>query len=118
MVNSGLNEEDCIPPVENALGVALDSELEEQLVFVLEREVEEQTHVETGAGIRPQKERGLKRWLKNSAHLFDLTIGFLGIQVVWTLEMGYGSLYLMELGLSKSVVSLVWLAGPISGKRN
>ncbi|PVU96806.1 hypothetical protein BB559_002253 [Furculomyces boomerangus] len=46
---------------------------------------------------------------------FFLTIGFFGIQVVWTVEMGYGTPYLLELGLSKTIVSMVWLAGPISG---
>jgi len=30
-------------------------------------------------------------------------------------ELGYGNPYLMSLGLSKELTSLVWLAGPISG---
>lgn len=29
--------------------------------------------------------------------------------------MGYGTPYLLELGLSEDLTSLVWLAGPISG---
>ncbi|PVU97862.1 hypothetical protein BB561_000228 [Smittium simulii] len=47
--------------------------------------------------------------------LFFLTIGFFGVQVVWSVEMGYGTLYLLELNLTKTQVSLVWLAGPLSG---
>lgn len=30
-------------------------------------------------------------------------------------ELGYGTPYLLSLGLSESLTSLVWLAGPISG---
>ncbi|RXK42376.1 hypothetical protein M231_00366 [Tremella mesenterica] len=44
-----------------------------------------------------------------------LTIGMLGIQCVWSIEMGYASPYLLELGLSKSWMSLVFMAGPLSG---
>ncbi|KAK9712889.1 hypothetical protein K7432_006832 [Basidiobolus ranarum] len=32
-----------------------------------------------------------------------------------TVEMSYGTPYLLSLGISKSVMSLVWLAGPLSG---
>ncbi|WWC90419.1 uncharacterized protein L201_005354 [Kwoniella dendrophila CBS 6074] len=44
-----------------------------------------------------------------------LTVGMLGIQCVWSIEMGYASPYLLELGLSKSFMSLVFMAGPLSG---
>ncbi|KAL7422583.1 hypothetical protein Q5752_003231 [Cryptotrichosporon argae] len=44
-----------------------------------------------------------------------LTIGMLGIQCVWSIEMGYASPYLLDLGLSKSLMSLVFVAGPLSG---
>lgn len=44
-----------------------------------------------------------------------LTIGLGGLQFVWSVETGFGSLYLLSLGMQKSLVSLVWLAGPLSG---
>jgi len=68
-----------------------------------------------------------------------LTIGLLGAQMVWSTEMGYGeplstlwcmvdllrlmipfilnaaSPYLLSLGLSKSLMSVVFVAGPLSG---
>ncbi|KAJ9099137.1 hypothetical protein QFC21_004016 [Naganishia friedmannii] len=44
-----------------------------------------------------------------------LTIGMLGLQCVWSIEMGYASPYLLDLGLSKSLMSLVFVAGPLSG---
>ncbi|WVQ95210.1 hypothetical protein IAU59_002304 [Kwoniella sp. CBS 9459] len=49
------------------------------------------------------------------ARLPLLTVGMLGIQCVWSIEMGYASPYLLELGLSKSFMSLVFMAGPLSG---
>ncbi|KAH9930693.1 MFS general substrate transporter [Fomitopsis serialis] len=51
------------------------------------------------------------RWLQLPA----LTIGLLGVQVFWSIEMSYGTPYLLSLGLSKSAVATVFLAGPISG---
>ncbi|KAH8102283.1 MFS general substrate transporter [Cristinia sonorae] len=51
------------------------------------------------------------KWLQLPA----LTVGLLGVQVLWSVEMSYGQPYLISLGLSKSAVSIVFLAGPISG---
>ncbi|CAK5281837.1 unnamed protein product [Mycena citricolor] len=48
-------------------------------------------------------------------HLITLTIGLLGVQVFWSVEMSYGSPYLISLGFSTSHVALVFLAGPFSG---
>ncbi|KAJ1900142.1 hypothetical protein LPJ66_001665 [Kickxella alabastrina] len=44
-----------------------------------------------------------------------LTVALGGIQFAWSVETGFGSLYLLSLGMKKSLVSLVWLAGPLSG---
>lgn len=76
--------------------------------------------------------RPLTKW-----NLFTLSIGMLGAQVAWTVELGsvtfvpcfwtipatmftfvayrYGTPFLLSLGLSEQLTSLVWLAGPISG---
>ncbi|KAJ7260550.1 MFS general substrate transporter [Mycena rebaudengoi] len=48
-------------------------------------------------------------------HLPTLTIGLLGVQIFWSVEMAYASPYLLSLGLSSSHVALVFLAGPLSG---
>ncbi|KAF8062461.1 major facilitator superfamily domain-containing protein [Lyophyllum atratum] len=48
-------------------------------------------------------------------HLPTLTIGLLGVQIFWSVEMGYASPYLLSLGLSKSSMAVVFLAGPLSG---
>ncbi|KAG8900774.1 hypothetical protein FRB99_005764 [Tulasnella sp. 403] len=47
--------------------------------------------------------------------LIALTISMAGAQVAWTVELGYGTPFLLGLGLSEQLTSLVWLAGPISG---
>ena len=44
-----------------------------------------------------------------------LTVSLAGAQIAWTLELAYGTPFLLSLGLSKEGVSLVWLAGPASG---
>ncbi|KAI8987097.1 major facilitator superfamily domain-containing protein [Pilobolus umbonatus] len=44
-----------------------------------------------------------------------LTLCLAGLQFTWTVEMAYGTPYLLSLGLSKSHMSLVWIAGPLSG---
>ena len=44
-----------------------------------------------------------------------LTVAFAGIQFAWAVELAYGSPFLISLGMSKSTVALVWLAGPLSG---
>ena len=71
------------------------------------------------------------RWAKFPA----ITVGLLGVQVFWSVEMSYGAYatplasvprrllcplhpgtpYLLSLGLSKATVAIVFLAGPISG---
>jgi solute carrier family 45 protein 1/2/4 len=43
------------------------------------------------------------------------TIALLGVQFTWTVELAYGTPYLVSLGLSAELTTLVWLAGPISG---
>ncbi|KAI0299351.1 major facilitator superfamily domain-containing protein [Multifurca ochricompacta] len=44
-----------------------------------------------------------------------ITIGLVGVQVLWSIEMAYASPYLISLGLSKSLMALVFIAGPLSG---
>ncbi|EPE24423.1 MFS general substrate transporter [Glarea lozoyensis ATCC 20868] len=47
--------------------------------------------------------------------LVCLTLGLGGLQGVFAVQFGKGSEYLTSLGISKSLQSLVWLAGPLSG---
>ncbi|KAL0939357.1 sucrose transport protein [Colletotrichum truncatum] len=44
-----------------------------------------------------------------------LTFNTLGITFTWGIEMTYCTPYLLNLGLTKSNTSLVWVAGPLSG---
>ncbi|PNH42756.1 hypothetical protein VD0004_g4613 [Verticillium dahliae] len=44
-----------------------------------------------------------------------LTFNAIGITFTWGVEMTYCTPYLLNLGLTKSNTSLVWIAGPLSG---
>lgn len=52
---------------------------------------------------------------KSVWQLIALTVSMGGSQIAWVVELGYGTPYLLSLGLSPELTSLVWLAGPISG---
>ncbi|KAI8628649.1 MFS general substrate transporter [Xylariaceae sp. FL1651] len=47
--------------------------------------------------------------------LIVLTISLGGLQVAWAVELSNGTPYLLSLGLNKSLMALVWAAGPITG---
>jgi len=51
----------------------------------------------------------------STTRLILLTLSLAGAQVAWTLELAYGTPYLLSLGLTKESTSLVWLAGPVTG---
>ncbi|KAK3375262.1 major facilitator superfamily domain-containing protein [Podospora didyma] len=52
---------------------------------------------------------------KSIWYLILLTISIGGLQIAWSVEMSNGSPYLLSLGLSKALMALVWIAGPLSG---
>jgi solute carrier family 45 protein 1/2/4 len=53
--------------------------------------------------------------IRSTWYLIWLTLIMAGIQISWSVELAYISPYLLSLGLPKSTLSLVWVAGPISG---
>lgn len=52
---------------------------------------------------------------KSIWYLILLTNSIGGLQIAWSVEMSAGSPYLLSLGISKSLMALVWIAGPLSG---
>ena len=52
---------------------------------------------------------------KSSLYLILLTICIGGLQILWSVELSNGSPYLLSLGMSKSLLAFVWLAGPMTG---
>ncbi|RFU26434.1 hypothetical protein B7463_g9911, partial [Scytalidium lignicola] len=52
---------------------------------------------------------------KSIWYMILLTISIGGLQLAWAVELSNGSPYLLSLGLSKSLMALVWIAGPLSG---
>ena len=90
------------------------------------------TTPEDGPDQHHQNFKGVPRILGPKwAHLPTITVGLLGVQIFWSIEMSYGVLpkyavnsftydasaspYLISLGLSKSSMAVVFVAGPISG---
>ncbi|KZT59273.1 hypothetical protein CALCODRAFT_431195 [Calocera cornea HHB12733] len=49
------------------------------------------------------------------ARMFLLTVCLLGLQMTWSIEMSYAFPYLLTMGVSKALMSLVLVAGPLSG---
>ncbi|CEI38946.1 hypothetical protein FVEN_g10033 [Fusarium venenatum] len=60
-------------------------------------------------------ERDDSQTTKSIWYLLLLTISIGGLQIAWSVELSNGSPYLMSLGLSKSLMALVWIAGPLTG---
>jgi len=52
---------------------------------------------------------------RSTLYLIYLSLIMAGIQFSWSVELAYISPYLLSLGLPKSTLSLVWVAGPMSG---
>ncbi|PNY28045.1 General alpha-glucoside permease [Tolypocladium capitatum] len=52
---------------------------------------------------------------KSLWYMTMLTISIGGLQIAWSVELSNGSPYLLSLGLSKSLMALVWIAGPLTG---
>ncbi|OAA43155.1 Major facilitator superfamily domain, general substrate transporter [Metarhizium rileyi] len=48
-------------------------------------------------------------------YMILLTVSMGGLQLAWAVELSNGSPYLLSLGLSKSLMALVWIAGPLTG---
>ena len=52
---------------------------------------------------------------KSVFYLFILTLAIGGLQMSWSVETSNGSPFLLSLGMSKSLLALVWIAGPLGG---
>ncbi|RDA92249.1 hypothetical protein CP533_5695 [Ophiocordyceps camponoti-saundersi (nom. inval.)] len=63
----------------------------------------------------PRVGRDERRPLNRPLYITLLTLGFGGLQIAWSVELSHGSPYLLSLGLSKSLMALVWIAGPLTG---
>jgi solute carrier family 45 protein 1/2/4 len=69
---------------------------------------EEQDILSGGPQDDYQETRGL-------GYMILLTICLGGLQLAWSVEISNGTPYLLSLGMSKSLMAMVWIAGPLSG---
>ncbi|KAI8081644.1 major facilitator superfamily domain-containing protein [Halteromyces radiatus] len=51
----------------------------------------------------------------STIQLVCLSLCMAGVQFTWTVELSYGTPYLLSLHLSRELTASVWLAGPLSG---
>ena len=66
-------------------------------------------------GLRYQENENAVSESKSSLYLLLLTLSIGGLQIVWSVELSHGSPFLLSLGMSKSLLAFVWIAGPLSG---
>ncbi|KAK7207490.1 major facilitator superfamily domain-containing protein [Myxozyma melibiosi] len=52
---------------------------------------------------------------RSMGYIFLLTLAIGGLQISWSTEFSNGTPFLLSLGMSKTLMSLVWIAGPLSG---
>ncbi|KAL9060765.1 MAG: hypothetical protein Q9162_000469 [Coniocarpon cinnabarinum] len=97
-----------------------DNEVHEQEVSLLRQiSTHEDTFDDEGEGIGSDSESILlfqnQEDTKSTTYLVLLTLSMCGLQVAWAVELSSISPFLLELGLSKSLLAFVWIAGPLSG---
>lgn len=68
-----------------------------------------------GTGTRHDDSEEEAQRTKSVWYMILLTISIGGLQIAWSVELSNGSPYLLSLGLSKSLMALVWIAGPLTG---
>ncbi|CZT13540.1 uncharacterized protein RCO7_10372 [Rhynchosporium graminicola] len=60
-------------------------------------------------------EMGLPSRSRGFFFMVTLAMGFGGLQLVFAVQWSYGSAYLTSLGLSKMMLGVAWIGGPLSG---
>ncbi|KAI9837483.1 MAG: hypothetical protein M1819_007131 [Sarea resinae] len=75
----------------------------------------EQSPVKTPSSPSEEIDDGDGQATKSVWYLILLTMSIGGLQIAWSVELSNGSPYLLSLGLSKSLMAFVWIAGPLSG---
>ncbi|KEY63888.1 hypothetical protein S7711_10161 [Stachybotrys chartarum IBT 7711] len=80
------------------------------LLATEERNRDQNEHGQAGLGEPDDSQTTKSIW-----YLILLTISIGGLQIAWSVELSNGSPYLLSLGLSKSIMALVWIAGPLTG---
>ena len=75
------------------------------------------TDSDDGRGSQPTAKEPVddSQTTKSLWYLTLLTLSIGGLQIAWSVELSNGSPYLLSLGLSKSLMALVWVAGPLTG---
>ncbi|KAI9283402.1 major facilitator superfamily domain-containing protein [Sporodiniella umbellata] len=92
-----------------------DQQIESPTIAEEEQPMLDEHNQELYISEAPGKGSPLIKGPNTTIQIIFLTICLAGLQFTWTVEMAYGTPYLLSLGLTKSYMSLVWIAGPLSG---
>lgn len=65
--------------------------------------------------VTSETDNGETNPIRSFWYILLLTVVIGGLQLSWSAEFSNGTPYLLSLGMSKSLMSLVWIAGPMSG---
>ena len=85
--------------------------LDPEVTFSRDGDVQETEPLASRLEWEDEIDVGRKPWW----YMFLLTLSLGGLQIVWSVELGSGSPYLLSLGMSKSMLAFVWIAGPLTG---
>ncbi|RKF75593.1 General alpha-glucoside permease [Golovinomyces cichoracearum] len=80
-----------------------------------EEEEEETRSLASGCSFRQDELQDEFHQTKSLWYMILLTISIGGLQFAWSVELSNGTPYLISLGLNKSMMALIWIAGPLSG---
>lgn len=75
----------------------------------------EQRRLGDQSSIEPQDTDSITEVTLSTGRVILLCLGMLGLQLAWAAEMSNGSPFLLSLGMSKSLLAIVWMAGPLAG---
>ena len=76
---------------------------------------EEQRRLDNQSSDEPQDTESVCEATLSTGRVILLCLGMLGLQLAWAAEMSNGSPFLLSLGMSKSLLAIVWMAGPLAG---
>lgn len=63
----------------------------------------------------PSNQNGIKLPFLSNFQLFSLSVGIIGIQFAWSMQIAFSSRVLEPLGANPFLFGLIWCAGPITG---
>lgn len=74
-----------------------------------------ETIIDEGLNEAASSQNGIKMPFLSNFQLFSLSVGIIGIQFAWSMQIAFSSRVLEPLGANPFLFGLIWCAGPITG---